>query len=580
MMGIIIKYTNFYGTEIPENPLDLIKSIPKDELIATISAINARLKPVYSVSFDDSRETQIDCIKTIFLDNNNDNNKLKYSHYIHRFLETPKNHTLFTRVTCLYAFQEILSGDGFAKETPEYTFELRERIFKFLLIMNEYILNSSNEYNENDRKELGEKFFEYFMFKELPHNQYYASSNSINLFYKAWSLFKSISNHETYSKHLKFYLKETFDIDEISDFFKNQMYSYFKSYDEILKFNYINIKKDNYNVLKILDKFSERKKHILPSKEDLTIFEFLSLKKSPLYKNEIDDGKEIITYLVLDNTLFIEKTYSLFINDFWFDYLKPNNICNRSDWGSFIGNIFFEPFLENIFKNCFLNNKRTILKSSDNLKFKLNGSKEVEYADFYIRDKNKIILAEAKSNYLPLINGYKTVNTISDYKSLDLDGFYKSYGLTQLASKTIKHFHDYKKYLNDNSLNLNRKVKIFPLLIVNDPIFSSGYTSFAFRNKFIELLKKEKIDIDNDNHIIFPLSIINVSELQDIEQSLHDGDENFFNLLRYFFSIINVSRIPTEGSFIVLKTIEQVINKRIKSKLIADRIQKLKWLEN
>lgn len=579
-MGLLIKYSEFYGKNIPENPINLIKCIPKEELLATIASINNRLKPVHSSHIDDSRDTQIDCLRTIFLDNKNPPSQSNCKSFVYKFIDSPRSYTLFTRVTCLYAFQEIISSDGFVEETPEYTIEIRENILKFLLIVNENILIFNNEYSDKDREELGDKFFEYFMFKELPHNQYYVSFNSINVFYKSWILFKLLNNDSNFGKHLKNYLKQTFDVDEMSDFFKKQMYSYFQSHDDNLKMQYLNVKKTNIEVIKILDKFSERNNFPLSEKDDLKIFEFLDLKKSPLYKNEGNDGKDIITYLVLDNTLFIEKTYSLFINDFWFDYLKPNNICNRNDWGNFIGTAFFEPFLETIFCNAFQNNRRTVYRSTDDLKFKLNQQNEIEYADFYIREKGKIILAEAKSNYLPFINGYKTVKTIDDYKALDLTKFYKDYGLTQLANKTIKEFHKYKFHINDKDFSFKRKVKLHPMLIVNDPIFSSGFASFAFKRKFTELLKSENIEIENEQQIIFPLTIINVSELQELEQSLQDADENIFNIIRYYNSITNVNRVPKEGSFIVLKTIEHAINKRIKSKLIANRIKKLTWLED
>src|SRR5699024_8175820 len=249
-----------------------------------------------------------------------------------------------------------------------------------------------------------------------------------------------------------------------------------------------------------------------------------------------------------------------------------------TDWGNFIGAVFFEPFLEEILKNSFRNNKRTELRASDDLKFKLNGSNEVQDADFYIRERNKIIIAEAKSNYLPLVNGYKTVKSIADYQALNLDKFYKDYGLTQLTTKTVKLFHEYKRFINDKSFNFNRKVTLFPVLVVNDPIFRSGYASFAFKQKFEQTLLDENIEIENEFHKILPLTIINVSDFQDMEQSLHDGDENIFNIIRYYHSISNKERIQTEGTTVVLKTIEHAINKRIKHKLIANRIKDLAWL--
>src|SRR5690606_23257854 len=138
---------------------------------------------------------------------------------------------------------------------------------------------------------------------------------------------------------------------------------------------------------------------------------------------------------------------------------------------------------------------------------------------------------------------------------------------TQLTSKTVKLFHEYKRFINDKSFDFKRKVKLFPILIVNDPIFSSGLASFAFKQKFEQALIDENIEIENEMHKIMPLTIINVSHFQDMEQSLHDGDENIFNIIRYFHSISSKKRIPTEGTSVVLKTIEHAINKRIKHKL-------------
>jgi hypothetical protein len=69
MWGYLIKYSDFYANPIPKNPINLILDIPKDELIATLVAINTRLKRADSNHFDDSRETQIKCLRTVFLDN-------------------------------------------------------------------------------------------------------------------------------------------------------------------------------------------------------------------------------------------------------------------------------------------------------------------------------------------------------------------------------------------------------------------------------------------------------------------------------------------------------------------------------
>ena len=71
MMGYLVKYSDFYGTAVPDNPIELILDIPKEELIATVVAVNTRLKPLISNHFDDSKNTQINCVRSIFLDNKN-----------------------------------------------------------------------------------------------------------------------------------------------------------------------------------------------------------------------------------------------------------------------------------------------------------------------------------------------------------------------------------------------------------------------------------------------------------------------------------------------------------------------------
>lgn len=587
MIGHPIKYSDFYDrATLPESPIDLILDIPKEELIATICSVNTRLKPASEIHFDNSRKTQVECLRTIFLDNNNPINNGISTNFILQFLEFPDNYILFTRVTCLYAFQEILNINEFVNERRgNYTVIQRENIFKFLLIANENLLSYSSSYGEIDEDgnavhNMDQSFFEYFMFKELPHNQYFISSNPINAFYKAWCLFDGLNNDSFYQSHLKSFLLESFGIDDFSEFFRHIVSQFINSNDDNLKIGYLKVPKKLKIAIKILDKLSFRNNFPLPNRDDLKIFDFLEIKKSPLYKSSTTTDPNIETYMFLDNILFVEKTFSLFINDFWFDYLKKKNICGRNDWGNFIGDKFNEPFLLKIFKNSFKYNKRIKLFATNELLFDLKkGDGNTEYADFYIRQGSKIILAEAKSNYLPMVNGYKTVKTYNDYINLNLDEFYKSYGLLQLAKKTIKLFHDYKKYIKDYNFDFRKKVIIYPVLIVNDPIFSSGFACYAFKKKLKELLEKENVEDDNSSHTIKSLTIFNVTDLQDMEQSLQDGDENIFNIIRYYHSSVNEDRIPTEGSDVVLKRISHTVNKRIPSKLISNRIKRYKnWL--
>ncbi|MDM1072047.1 hypothetical protein HX001_06005 [Empedobacter brevis] len=581
MIGYLIKFTDIFpDEEMPKNPLDLIKHIPKEELLVTLSSINSLLNPIVSSYFDDSMENQHKCLKKVFYNTNIKALSTElYRKYIDIIIFFNKNASIFSRMTCLFAIQDIVDSDGFIKTTPYYTSEIRFNILKYILCVNNILLDSDKVYNEAGYEEFRGKFFEFFMFKELPKNQYYNSFNSINYFYKSIYLLKCIENEEKFGLEFQKYILEKYGIESLNDFVKNIIYAYFKSYDKKLNINYLNIEKNRTELIKFFDSFSERANNQSDSQSDLSYLDFLSVKKGPLYKSIIKDESDIISYLILDTDFFIGKMYDLLINDFWFDYLKPKRICNRTDWGSFIGNNFFEPFLTDLFEKSFKNNKRIIFRHTDDLKFTLDGKNQVEYADFYIRQKNKVILVEAKSNYLPLINGYKTVLTKDDYLKIDLDKFYKDYGVTQLACKTIKDFHSYKHKIKDYEFKVDEKVELFPTLVVNDHIFSSGYSSMAFKKKFEELLLNEGIEIENQNHKIYPLTIINVNELLTISKSLEYGLENIFNIFRHYHSSTSIDMIiKTKNTNLGLLTIKETINKLIKKNLIVNK--NFDWLFN
>lgn len=124
------------------------------------------------------------------------------------------------------------------------------------------------------------------------------------------------------------------------------------------------------------------------------------------------------------------------------------------------------------------------------------------------------------------------------------------------------------------------KVILYPVLIVNDPIFNSGYSFLAFRKKFITVLEEKNVEIENNYFRVMPLAIINISELQDMEQSLKDRDQTLFNILKMHFSLTNTSKLTEETKYNILKNFSHVINNAIPSKKhISKRITTFSWLK-
>ncbi|WP_264564370.1 hypothetical protein [Flavobacterium sp. N3904] len=50
MMGIIVKYSEFFGQAALADSISLLNSIPKEELITTFSAISAHLNPINEIT--------------------------------------------------------------------------------------------------------------------------------------------------------------------------------------------------------------------------------------------------------------------------------------------------------------------------------------------------------------------------------------------------------------------------------------------------------------------------------------------------------------------------------------------------
>ena len=120
-------------------------------------------------------------------------------------------------------------------------------------------------------------------------------------------------------------------------------------------------------------------------------------------------------------------------------------------------------------------------------------------------------------------------------------------------------------------------MKLYPLLLLNEPILSLGPSNLAFRRKFEQLLIAHVISKESDAIRIMPLSIMNISELQDVQQSVLDRDQTIFNLLQMHFTSTDLKKIKT--TFEAATPLHFVINNNISNKKrISDRVRLFKWL--
>lgn len=581
MIGIILKYSIFYNKPIPENPLRLLAYLPKNEIIVTISKINTLLQPQGYRNSDNSRETQIECLKAILLQDEKNSPIAyikKFQYYSNHLSNLPNQYSLFTRGSCLYALNEILHSDSFLIENKtQYTFDERICILDYLLVCNERILKFSNEEPVEKLKEQGINFFEFFAFNQIPFNQYNISINSLTKLYKSAFFLKILMNDDSIKEHLVIYFKDKYGLDDIEEFFRVFMFSFLKMYDENLKIYHLKIDNEQKAIIKIIKGFSDNTPSKVINHDDVKTLDFLSVKKSPIFLWEPLSSDEFTGFAVLDMAFLLEKMDSFFINDFWFGYLKDKSDFNRTDWGNFIGSKFFEPLVYDVILHTFKNKKNYTVKMLDDLKITLPGKSEIEIADVYIRHKQKITCIEVKSNYINMIDGYKSVTTVAEFKALDMAKFYKNFGLIQMVD-TIKNFHIYKKHLNDDGLNLKRKIHLYPIILVNEPILSSGLFNFPLRQKFEKMLLKENITLKSQDHYVWPLLIMNIEEFQELEQSIEDDDIDFFKILDSFHSKTSIKGKTVKDKYKSLLTMHNLINEKIEfDKLFPLRLKNFKW---
>jgi len=558
-MGRLLKYKDFYADTKPKEKFDLIKDIPRAELIAAISAVNYIIKSPLDQNFNHSLRNQIKMIESIFLVHQNPENRKYIEKIVNELIKTFKDEgagiTVFTRVSCLYSQNEVIFSEKILYEELSgfsYTLVHTENIFKFLLLSNEDLLSYNEEYSEITSNNLGEDFFEAFMFKEIPHNQYYYIQNPWNLLQRSFDLFQFIKHR--YKDELEEFLQE-YALDAPEDYL-GVIGNFLFGKSSVSQLHVFKVNKTETTTVNRLDKLSSRDEG--KASAGIKKFEFLEVKKSPFYKIE---GVENNIYILMDSTFLIEKSYDLFFWDFYFDQLRPNGM-NIKDWGNEVGQ-FFENYADKIFKNAFKGHRDIIYKATDDLKVK-----GFEFADFYIRRKRQIVLIQAKRSFVPQLN-FKEVNSLADFNNLDKEEFYNRFGLYQIVESTIETFFTYAPEI-DPKLPKN-KVFIYPVLLINEPIISMAVTQFIFNKKFEELLLAKKIERNSSRIRIDRLTILHINELEKLEQSIQDKDIKLDNLLLQYSQKREGS---SQNKYAPFTSMDNLIKSKINGKAIPKRNMK------
>ena len=523
---LILDYELVFKEKPPTNRISLIKHISKESILYEIAALNYRLKPKYVVNIDSSFDTQVKELKHF-----TQTHELftKYSRVAEKYTESKNNYPIiFNRQACLFAIEEIIGSSEMRTDEAYVLSKIEDwdTIIKYYLAVN-YVITQIKEEKDDD-----EVIFESLNAKLLPLNELQIETDPLFTPFRGYWLIDYFLNKPDFKEHVIKYFQEVYRI-EPQHFIFLLMEMYLANQAEHPDHNfYYQIQEEKQY---FFDKLSVRN----PNNE---IYKLINIRKSPF----INVGK--LKYLLADNSFLLDKSYSQFLNDFWFDKIKHIMDENgapkftfqvyRSEFG-----YFFERYISTILKRSFENYKYSTLLMFDQLKIYLH-KEPIEIADVYLRYNNKILLGQVKSGSI-----YDTEKFGGDMELLyknDRNKFFDNFGVNQVVQSLYRMDEHILKV--DHKFPKGHSYEVYPCIIVNDKAFQTPLMANTFNTRFQELLK----DFNIKKVKVNPLTLFHISDFERLEDSLNKKPQQIWELLKYnhkgkivppFYNTINLNSL-------------------------------------
>jgi hypothetical protein len=423
--NIILGYKDLLNEDPPDNRIDLVRHISKDIIVAELAGLNYRLTGRIAKEVDTNFETQTR--ELLYFSGGIVQLNDKYAKLLNDVAQGRKSF-VFTRQGCLFAIEEIIHSDipvveGF-KMGPINTWEA---LIKYILCVNTKVTHV-------EESKPGDPInFETLSPKLLPISELMLVNDPFYIVHKGLMLMEYLAAHKDTGPMLHAYFTETYQLPYDHFIFElHRMWMANKNAETHLDFYYTLRADDRFKSL--FDVLSQRFESDQFSK-------LLNIRKNPFFKRE---GRH---YMLIDQNILLEKAYYQFINDFWFDKVKAakktaGGLISIQDYKSIIG-YFFESYVHDKVNFSFANASKYIVKTFDELKYD-NGGKEL--GDVYVRNHEKVLLAEVKSTSLYDKERYGG-NVDALYKN-DRNKFFETYGVNQLANN-IKNLDQNIRTIDD-----------------------------------------------------------------------------------------------------------------------------------
>lgn len=542
---ILLDYEMVFAQAPVENRVSLLDGISKNDILVEIAALNYRLKPYDKIRFDTSLDTQV---KELQYFTKTEEIYIKYSTIAERFSKS-KDHfpIIFNRPACLFAMEEILNSN----EVPFITgyklnkVEHWESILKYLLAVNSALGEIKKE------EEPSNSTFESLNPKLLPLNELTIETDQIFTPFRGYMLLEYFLSSTKFQNEVHAYFDEVYGLEFDRFIFELLGILFGNSADNPEHKFFYSVSPDKrkfFNSLSIRT-FSK------------DIYKLINIRKSPFIK--FDESRFILS----DNSFLIDKSYSQFINDFWFDWIKnikdENDVLryNIAEYRSVFG-YFFEDYVTKIFNRFFENYKYSKLLMFDQLKINKK-SGILEIADIYFRYGNKILIAQVKSG--SIYDNEKFGGGMEELYKNDRNKFFEDFGVNQVIN-SIKRMNDDIELL-DPKFPKGRSYHVYPCIVLNDKSFQTALMPNTFNDRFQELISEFKINkVD-----VRPLTLLHISDLERLEDALNVNPKRIWELLSYhhrnkryippFYNTINRKDINRSYPKRVLQLYENLIRK-------------------
>jgi hypothetical protein len=502
---LILSYREVFGKEAPENRLDIIKGICVRSLIAEFAGLNYRLKPKARKFLDKSLQNQVSELQR-FCGGYTELFK-KYARAAEYYTKSKIDYPIiFSRQTCLLALEELIQSEmpiieGFELNTQEKW----DSILQYILAINSAV----TEIEKGSKEEFVN--FETLNSKMLPLNELSISTDPLNIPYRGFKLMEFLLSIDEFNGYVKDYFESTYNV-TYDNFVYEILGMNFGNKQENDAFDFVYTPRaDSTGIFDVLCQKFE-------SKENQKL---LSIRKYPFYYAQDN------LYYLTDNTILLDKSYSQFINDFWFDYLKSLKNENGEDlyafkyYKSFIGK-FLEKHIKDLLSYSFENSKHHVVKMFDELEITRHGS-PFEIADVYIRYNNKLIIGQAKATNIYDKEKYSG-NMDALYKN-DRNKFFSDFGLNQLVN-SIRILDETIPAI-DNRYSNFKNHRLYPTIFVDEKCLQTPLMAEVFQKRFEELLLENNVE----GFKIHPLTIIHIGDLENIQDHMNEQPNTIWDLL-------------------------------------------------